>query len=505
LASESERQIALTLTKAILISPNEEVATDRTRVPCCRNFVLQPRFKRDHLHPVCHLQEVHTNVTQLSDDLSTLKPPKKAPAAVGKYGARTRAALERWREARVWMRAPTSKRSRFGLDWLNFFMADVETGFGTFVALYLANQGWSKALVGLALGAGQIASVIGQIPGGALIDATSRKRIVAAIGIAMILSAALIYALLPITPLVFLAEIFHGLASGLVQPAIAAISLGLVGRHAMSSRTGRNYRFNSAGNALTAIIMGLVGSYVSVRAIFFAAAGLCVPALIGLFQIRSNEIDNRRARNSGKDENDAGIQSVRAVALNQNVLLFTVSLVLFQFADASMLPLIAENLGASQAGPASIMTAGLIAAPQLVMVLLAPWVGYISESVGRKPLLLAGFAVEAARGIFLAVTREYWLLVFAQALSGITAAIVGVLTVLIITDLTTATGRFNITRGAVLTCSSLAASASVAASGFLVEALGHYGTFLLLAAIAICATSFAWAFVAESKPAEYLD
>jgi hypothetical protein len=50
---------------------------------------------------------------------------------------------------------------------------------------------------------------------------------------------------MPSFALVFFAEILHGFTAGIVTPAIAAISLGLVGRRAMAVRTGRNYRFNA--------------------------------------------------------------------------------------------------------------------------------------------------------------------------------------------------------------------------------------------------------------------
>ena len=38
------------------------------------------------------------------------------------------------REARQALQTPASAQSRYGLDWMNFFVADVQTGFGTFVA-----------------------------------------------------------------------------------------------------------------------------------------------------------------------------------------------------------------------------------------------------------------------------------------------------------------------------------------------------------------------------------
>jgi len=419
--------------------------------------------------------------------------------------AKARVALKKWHDARAWMRTPASKRSRFGLDWMNFFMADVETGFGAFVALYLASLGWSKGSVGLVLGAGQIAAVIGQIPGGALVDVLTWKRGLAAIGILMVFSSALILAVTPLYPLVFTAEILHGLASGLIGPSIAGISLGLVGRKAMSSRTGRNYRFDAAGNALTAGAMGLMGSYFSTRVIFFAASALCLPALFALSQIRPKEIDYSRARNAARLDGGTQYQSVFDIVKNRNLLLFTICLILFQFADASLLPLVAQNLGVDKGQSASLMTSGLIVAPQLVVVLLAPWVGYLSESVGRKPILLAGFAVEAVRAALFGLMSNYAFLVLAQVLGGITSAIIGVMTVLMVTDLTTGTGRFNLTRGAVVTLSTIAASLSVAMSGFIFQGFGQLSTFAIFAGVSAAAALVAWLFLPETKPAQYLD
>jgi MFS family permease len=119
--------------------------------------------------------------------------------------ARLRAVAGRYREARQSLRTPTSVQSRRGLDWTNFFVADVQTGFGTFVAFYLAHLGWSQSNVGLALAVGTIAGVLSQIPGGALADAIKWKRGLVALGIVMVGTAALILAASsrqPLPPLV---------------------------------------------------------------------------------------------------------------------------------------------------------------------------------------------------------------------------------------------------------------------------------------------------------------
>ena len=35
-----------------------------------------------------------------------------------------------------------SRRSLRGLDWLNFFVANAQTGFGPFIAVYLTTEAW---------------------------------------------------------------------------------------------------------------------------------------------------------------------------------------------------------------------------------------------------------------------------------------------------------------------------------------------------------------------------
>src|SRR5262249_24727159 len=194
--------------------------------------------------------------------------------------SRVPAGVARYLDARKILRGSISARSRRGLDWLNFFLADIQTGFGAFVAFYLAELGWPKSQVGLALAAGTIAGLVAHIPGGALGDWAPWNGGLAAIGIAMIAGSGIIWALAPTFAWVFGAEILHGLSGGLLTPAVAAISLGLVGRGAMSARTGRNYGFDAAGNALTAGAMGLAGQYIAKGAIFLGAAALCIPALI---------------------------------------------------------------------------------------------------------------------------------------------------------------------------------------------------------------------------------
>ena len=398
-----------------------------------------------------------------------------------------------------------SDQSRRGLDWTNFFLADVQMGFGSFLAFYLADMGWSKQDVGFVLAAGGLAGVLAQIPGGALADAVPWKRGLAALGIVAIAASALILAWRPSFHTVLVAELLHGLTGGIVGTAIAAISLGLAGRHGMSTRVGRNFRFAAAGNALTAAIMGALGAYVANSAIFVATAILCIPALIALGRIRADEIDYVRARNAAKRDEGFSLHRVVDLARNRHLLLFAGCLMLFHFSNASLLPLVSQNLAQSKSEWSPLFMAGLVIGPQIIVALLAPWVGYWSELCGRKPLLLAGFATEALRGVLLAIISDPTLMILVQLLDGITGAIMTVLTILIVTDLTTGTGRFNLTQGVVGTLTGVAAAVSTAATGFIVSRLGDVVGFLSLAGITCMGLGALWLFLPESKPAEYLD
>jgi MFS family permease len=376
----------------------------------------------------------------------------------------------------------------------------VQTGFGTYVAFYLAQNGWSEGDTGLALTVGGLAGVLSQIPGGALCDALTWKRGLVAIGIVAIGAAALILAFAHSFIPVLCAELLHGVTAGIITPAIGAISLGLVGHRAMSLRTGRNYRYAAGGHAVTAAAMGLAGAYYSPGAMFASAGMLCIPALVALHFIRPDEIDYARARNAKTDQKNQKIGPALDLLKNRPLALFAAAMTVFQLADASTLPLIGEHIAAAP-GQGSIAISILIIVPQIVVAIAAPWIGYHSEKKGRRPLLLIGFAIEPVRAALLAFTTGFPFLLIAQLLSGITGAIIGVLMVLVITDLTVGSGRFNLAQGVIGAMSGMAASASTLLTGYFFQGFGSWAGFIAIAAIATAATALIWAFLSETRPA----
>src|ERR1700754_4394305 len=107
----------------------------------------------------------------------------------------------------------TSARSASGLDWFVFFLADVQTGFGPFIAVYLTANKWTQGDIGLVMTVGGLISLFGQIPDGALLDRITRPRRIAAISTATIGVSALILALWPNYPGVFASRILQAVGS----------------------------------------------------------------------------------------------------------------------------------------------------------------------------------------------------------------------------------------------------------------------------------------------------
>lgn len=394
-----------------------------------------------------------------------------------------------------------SPRSLRGLDWFIFFVADVQTGFGPFVSVYLTTQKWTQTDIGLVLSAAGFVSLIAQMPGGALVDAARSVRMVAGVAVAVICLAALAYAVYPIFPIVLGAAVMHAGASCVLGPAIAAISLGLVGHAGISDRLGRNARFASIGNALAAGAMGACGSLLSARAVFIVTVFLLVPALLALQTISTAEIDPERAH--GNAPKRVVRRRIKPGALMQNrpLLIFAGCILLFHLANSAMLPLMGSALTMRSSHWAPLLIAACIVVPQLVVAAMSPWVGTRARLWGRRPLLLVGFAALPIRGLLFATVTNPTLIVVVQVLDGVTAAVFAVMVPLIIADLTRGTGHFNLGQGIVGTATGIGASVSASLAGQISDHFGSPASFAGLASIGFIGLLAVWLLMPETRDA----
>src|SRR5436189_688155 len=396
--------------------------------------------------------------------------------------------------------AAPSRQSSRGLDWFSFFLADVQTGFGPFIAVYLTTQKWTQAQIGLVRSIGGIVGLIGQMPGGAVVDAARSERRVAGLAVAAIGVSALAYASWPIFPVVVTAATLHAAASCVLGPAIAAISLGLVGPDAMGERLGRNARFASIGNGTAAAVMGTAGYLVSSRSVFLVTFILAIPTLLALSRIREREIDIARAHGAVlRAEGDVSATSVLALVRRPALLIFGFAVLLLQLANAAMLPLMAGVVTTRSATWAPVLIAACIIVPQAIVAMMSPSVGSLAQQWGRRPLLLLGFAALAVRGLLFATVHDPYLLVAVQAFDGITAAVFSVMVPLIVADIAFGSGHFNLAQGIIGTATGIGASLSTVVAGYVSDQFGSNVAFLGLAVLAAVGLVTIWLVMPETR------
>ena len=396
-------------------------------------------------------------------------------------------------------------RTARALDALNFFLADVRDGLGPYLAVYLlAVHHWDQAETGLVLSVAGFAGLIAQAPAGALVDRLRAKRGLLALAAITVTAVCLAIPLFPSFWPVAIAQVASGAASAVFPPAIAAITLGLVGHAAFTRRTGRNEAWNHAGNAFAALGAGALSLWWGPIAVFALLGAMAVASLGAVLAIPGDQIDHDLARGL---EADAGTQggeepsAWRALLTCRPLLIFALSMAMFHLANAAMLPLVGQKLAQQDLNRGTALLSACIVGAQLVMVPMAWLVGTRADGWGRKPFFLVGFAVLAARGLLYTVSDDpYWLLAV-QAMDGVGAGLFGALLPIVVSDLTRGTGRFNVSLGAVATAQGIGASLSNIAAGYVTVQAGYNAAFLVLAGIAAAGGLLFWFAMPETKAA----
>jgi MFS family permease len=398
-------------------------------------------------------------------------------------------------------REQAAAANRAALDWLNFFLADVKDGLGPFLAIFLmSSQHWDAGQIGIVLTIAGVTTVIARGPGGALVDGVRWKRTLIAVSALAVTSAAAAMALMPTFWSVAIAQVLSGAADAIFPSAVAAISLGIVGRKMFTHRVGRNEAFAHGGNVVTAIAAGIAGYLIDPSAVLWIVAGLALASVFAAYAVKTGAIDHDVAR--GADDGDpgkSGTNGLRVLLKNRALLLFTAAITLFHFANAAMLPLVGEKLSQGNQQTSSLFMASCIITAQMVMVPMAMLVGRKADDWGRKPIFLAGFAVLPIRGILYTLTQDPYALVAVQLLDGVGAGIFGALFFIVVADLTKGTGRYNLALGASGACWGLGAALSNGVAGFIVNVFGYSAAFIFLSACALAAVFLFWQGMPETR------
>jgi MFS family permease len=384
---------------------------------------------------------------------------------------------------------PDPKGADHGMDWLTLLLAGGGSAYGAFIPVYLTSHSWTQTRIGLVLTVGTIVGMLCQVPAGLLVDAIGpRRRTALYWAIAVSGLVPLVFVLLPRTLPVLLAMAVQAAAGSVFTPAIAAISLALVGREGLGQRVGRNGRYGSIGAGLGAAIMGASGYLGSPKVAFLVAAALTVPALLALRAIGPDRAapGGETVAPTGPAERP-GWFSPFGLLRDRTLLIYASCVALFQVASIAVIQLSAVDVTARLGARGALVIAAFLIVPQVVVALISPWLGQAADRFGHRIVLLAGFATVPIRGGLFALVRNPYVLVPVQVLEGAGGAAFGIMMPLIAADLTHGKGHYTLCLSLLGLAAGAGTAISTALAGWAADHYGRHAAFWVLAAAGVAA------------------
>jgi MFS family permease len=394
----------------------------------------------------------------------------------------------------MWRRFTPQRLRAPSLDWLNFLLADVRGGLGPFIVVFLVTEdGWTPTAAGLVSSIGGWLGLAAQVPLGAWLDRTRHKRGAMLWGLLALSAGAIVIAMAPEFWPVLLANAAMQMVSGVFEPAVAALTVGLCLREALTARMGRNAGWSRAGNIAAAILSGLVAWTFSARAVFLQVPVIAGLAAIAAMTIPYAKVDLRRARGLEPGEERApGPQSWTSILRPRSLLVFAACSFLYELADAPLLTLVGQKLGSDRPGTGLVLTSGLILSAQLGMLAASILVGRRGDTLGHRTLMAIGFALLPIQAMLTVVDSTPAWLVGVQLFGGFGTGLFATLTPIWLAETTRGTGRYNLAQGIMGAMRALGAASSGLLGEFMVEQGGYAEAFLGCGIIGAIAAVLLW-------------
>jgi MFS family permease len=363
---------------------------------------------------------------------------------------------------------------------LNFFMADMQSGIGPFVSVFLQAHGWASGLIGTALTIGNVAGMAITTPIGGAIDTTDHKRAwVVVPGIAVVLGSAIILLSQQFWA-VAMSQIATSVAGAAIVPAVTGITLGLVKQRGFNRQIGLNQAFNHAGNLVGAAASGYLGWHYGYVAVFLLAALFGAVSIVCVLMVPNQAIDHRAARGTKEEDPESRPSGFTVLLKHKPLLVLALALAIFHLGNGAIVPLygLAAVAGGETNGPGFVATTIVVA--QATMILASIGAMHAAEARNYWPVLLASFLALPIRGVLAYALSGWWGVVPVQILDGLGSGLQSVAVPGIVARSLNGTGRINLGQGAVITIQGMGASLSPALGGWIAQWIGYQWTFLLL-------------------------
>jgi len=420
-------------------------------------------------------------------------------------------------------------RTEIAIDVLSLMFAEVQH-MGALTAIYCHSEekglGMSLARTGVVMSVQYVVSVMFAPICGHFLDSTIYKRFALMVAFLITASTYLMLTQFETFGAVVCILMVQSAISGMYLPGINSLSLGLVGKDSFAKRATRNEMYRHAGVLMAGFIPMLLIPRLGFHAYFYVCMTMACFASVTTLLIDESKIDHSAAR--GSDDRDSSELSsgdnavtdlvpYRQLLCRSQIMLTVASVVLFHLGNAAMLPMTGQKIdvlehnndtwveipgigevdGAVGVSIASVIAEGTAIPCTFIIGRLADRGGW-----GRRRVALIGFVALPIRGVLLGLTNSIWGLLSIQLLDGIGGAVVGVVPILMMQDLTDGTGRFSSMQGGVASALGLGTAVSQIVAGEIADIAGFAVMFYSLSGIA-CLALLCIVVMKETKPGWY--
>jgi len=392
------------------------------------------------------------------------------------------------------------------LDLLNLFIAPLGGGAGAYVAYYFASSHhWNAGQIGMLLSIMAMCLAGAQIPAGLIIDHFPKRNQITALALGVIAISWLSMLIFPLQPVVLVSQVLIGLSCAFFAPALASITLGLVGYEGLEHRLGRNGIFSHIGNMVTAVLVGLCTAYLSGQAIIGLLIFFSLLAALSALGIRRQApiINNASAKSLAQDCGERFhplLKGLQGLFSTRGSRIFAIAALMYTFANASMLPLMVQLISKQGASAAAVQLPSSLLLTELVMIPVC-FLASKYARLGRRPLLILSYLFLVLRGLGFTFIKTPAMMVAMQILDGMSAGIFGLVVTLVIADFCRHNNRFNSTLAALYMVLTLANGLSEFSSGMLANNFGFSTAFAILTVIATVGLVIIVALLPETRQA----
>ena len=409
------------------------------------------------------------------------------------------------------------------LAWLNFFVADVRDGLGPFLGVFLVQNGFGEADVGLISTASHIAALTLGVPCGILVDKSTHKKQLIAFFIALIVLACTLNYFFASFIFTLFAQVFAALSGVFLAPAFAALTLGIMGQHRYAAQCAKNEAYKHAGTVFGAGLGFIFALHFGIASIFVITAALGAVSLAVLKLIKQDDIDDSVACGEIKAHESTKIW---ALLCDKRVLYLGVVMFCFHLSNAAMLPLLSQRAYAVGIDASGAYAAATIIIAQSTMILVAFVCGRLisgekgtnsqnstpnsknsrnleqnsTQNSRQNPqnsnnklafkvyfwLFFACFFALIIRGGVAANFANLPAMICVQVLDGVGAGVSGVIVPVIVAFMLRGSGHINAGLAFVLTCGGLGAALSNGVGGYFAQFHGYFAAYAFLGGVAAC-------------------